>query len=112
VWGDGSPTREFIYAEDAAEGIVRASEAYNGAEPVNLGSGNEISIRNLAEMIARLSGFGGKLVWDTTKPNGQPRRRLDVSRAADLFSFRAQMGFEEGLKRTIEWYREYRKLHE
>lgn len=111
VWGDGSPTREFIYVEDAAEGIVRATELYDGAEPVNLGSGFEISIRDLADMIARLSGFKGRLVWDTTKPNGQPRRRLDVSRAAEYFGFRAQMGFEEGLRRTIAWYREARKSH-
>jgi GDP-L-fucose synthase len=106
VWGDGSPTREFLYVEDAAEGILLAAERYNGREPVNLGSGNEISIRDLAEMIARLTGFEGKLIWDTTKPNGQPRRALDTSRAEKYFGFKAQMPFEEGLRRTIAWYRE------
>jgi GDP-L-fucose synthase len=108
VWGDGSPTREFIYAEDAAEGILLAAEVYNESEPVNIGSGYEISIKDLAELIARLTGFGGELVWDTSKPNGQPRRGLDVERAERLFGFRAEMTFEEGLKRTIEWYRESR----
>jgi len=106
LWGDGSPTREFLYVEDAAEGISLAAERYNGSDPVNLGSGNEISIRELAELIARLTGFSGKLVWDTTKPNGQPRRALDVSRAEQYFGFRARMPFEEGLRRTIEWYRQ------
>lgn len=106
LWGDGSPTREFLYVEDAAEGILLAAERYNGSEPVNLGSGNEISIKDLSELIARLTGFQGELVWDSTKPNGQPRRALDVSRAADYFGFRAQMPFEEGLRRTIEWYKE------
>jgi len=109
VWGDGSPTREFIYVEDAAEGIVLASEKYNQSDPVNLGSGNEISIKALAELIARLSGFNGKLVWDASKPNGQPRRGLDTSRAFERFGFKAQVGFEEGLRRTIEWYRQNRK---
>ena len=106
LWGDGSPTREFLYVEDAAEGISLAAERYNRSEPVNLGSGNEISIKDLAGMIARLTGFSGELVWDTEKPNGQPRRALDVSRAAEFFGFRAQMPFEEGLRRTIEWYLE------
>jgi GDP-L-fucose synthase len=105
VWGDGSPTREFLYVEDAAEGILLATERYNGREPANLGSGNEISIKNLVEMIARLTGFTGRLVWDTTKPNGQPRRALDTTRAWEYFGFRAQMPFEEGLRRTIEWYK-------
>jgi GDP-L-fucose synthase len=105
VWGDGSPTREFIYADDAAEGIILASEKYNGADPVNIGSGFEISIKDLAEMIVRLVGFSGKLVFDPTKPNGQPRRGLDVSRARDLFGFRAATSFEEGLRATIEWYK-------
>jgi GDP-L-fucose synthase len=104
VWGDGSPTREFLYVEDAAEGILLASEKYNGPDPVNLGSGYEISIKDLAEMVARLTGFQGKLVWDTSKPNGQPRRGLDVSRAETLFGFRASTAFEEGLRRTIAWY--------
>ncbi len=104
IWGDGSPTREFIYVDDAAEGIARATELYNGSEPVNIGSGNEISIKDLAQLIARLTGFDGQLIFDTTKPNGQPRRGLDVSRAEKLFGFRAKMGFEEGLRRTIDWY--------
>jgi GDP-L-fucose synthase len=104
LWGDGSPTREFLYVEDAAEGIALATERLNTSEPVNLGSGNEISIRDLASLIAKLTGFDGELVWDTTKPNGQPRRALDVSRAEKYFGFRAQMPFEEGLRRTIEWY--------
>lgn len=106
AWGDGSPTREFLYVEDAAEGILMAAEKYNGAEPVNLGSGYEISIKDLTEMIIRLTGFQGKLTWDTTKPNGQPRRGLDVSRAYKYFGWKAQMPFEEGLRRTIEWYKE------
>jgi GDP-L-fucose synthase len=106
VWGDGSPTREFLYVEDAADGILLASERYDGSLPVNLGSGMEISIKDLAETIARITGFTGKLVWDTTKPNGQPRRSLDTSRAEQYFGFRAQMPFEEGLRRTIEWYRQ------
>lgn len=105
LWGDGTPTREFLYVEDAAEGILLAAERYSGSEPVNLGSGMEISIRELAELIARLTGYEGEFVWDTSKPNGQPRRALDTSRAAQYFGFRAQMRFEEGLKRTIEWYR-------
>jgi GDP-L-fucose synthase len=108
VWGDGSPTREFLYVEDAAEGILLATERYNGADPVNLGSGFEISIRDLAELIRRLTGFEGKLVWDTSKPNGQPRRALDTSRADRYFGFRAKTDFEEGLRRTIEWYRQNR----
>ena len=106
VWGDGSPTREFLYVEDAAEGILLAAERYDGAEPVNLGSAMEISIKDLVETITRLTGFTGRLVWDTSKPNGQPRRALNVDRAAQYFGFKAQMPFEEGLRRTIEWYRE------
>jgi len=109
VWGDGSPTREFLYVEDAAEGILTATEKYNGLEPVNLGSGYEISIKDLAEMIVRLTGFEGKLVWDTTKPNGQPRRGLDVRRAKEYFGWQAKMPFEEGIRRTIKWYKENRK---
>ena len=109
LWGDGSPTREFLYVEDAAEGIVLAAESYNGEEPVNLGSGMEISIKDLAELIGRLTGFEGKFVWDTSKPNGQPRRQLDVDRAAEYFGFRARTGFEEGLRKTIEWYRQHRE---
>ncbi len=110
VWGDGSPTREFLYVEDAAEGILLATERYNGPEPVNLGSGFEISIRDLAELIRRLTGFEGELVWDTSKPNGQPRRALDISRAEKYFGFRAKTNFEEGLRRTIEWYRQHRPV--
>lgn len=108
VWGDGSPTREFLYVEDAAEGILLAAEKYDGDLPVNLGSGIEISIKDLVELITKLTGFNGKLVWDTTKPNGQPRRALDTQRAFDLFGFKAAMSFEEGLKNTIEWYKENR----
>jgi GDP-L-fucose synthase len=109
IWGDGSPTREFLYVEDAAEGILLASEKYNEPDPVNLGSGNEISIRKVVEMIAHLTGFKGRLIWDKSKPNGQPRRSLDVSRAEALFGFQAGTPFEEGLRRTIEWYKEHRK---
>lgn len=105
VWGDGSPTREFLYVEDAAEGILLATEKYNGSEPVNLGSGMEISIKELVTLIARLTGFEGELIWDKTKPNGQPRRRLNVERAEREFGFKAQVNFEEGLRRTIEWYK-------
>jgi GDP-L-fucose synthase len=109
LWGDGTPTREFLYVEDAAEGILLAAEHYNDSQPVNLGSGQEISIKNLAGLIARLTGFQGELVWDTSKPNGQPRRALDVSRAEKFFGFRARVPFEEGLRRTIAWYQENRK---
>jgi GDP-L-fucose synthase len=109
VWGDGSPTREFLYAEDAADGIVTATETYNESEPVNLGSGYEIPIKDLAELIQKLTGFEGKLVWDTDKPNGQPRRGLDVTRAKEKLGWEAKVGFEEGLRRTIEWYKENRE---
>jgi len=105
VWGDGSPTREFLYVEEAAEGILLATEKYNGAEPVNLGSGYEISIKDLAELIQRLTGYHGNLVWNTDKPNGQPRRGLDTTRAEEYFGFKATVSFEEGLRRTIDWYR-------
>ncbi len=108
VWGDGSPTREFLYAGDAAEGILLAAEHYNCSEPVNLGSGKEISIKDLANLVAALTGYKGNLVWDTSKPNGQPRRALDVSKAKANFGFEAQMNFEEGLRRTIDWYRDNR----
>jgi GDP-L-fucose synthase len=108
VWGDGSPTREFLYVEDAAEGILLATERYNGSEPVNLGSSKEISIKALAELIARLTGFEGTLIWDTSKPNGQPRRALDTKRAEDYFGFKAKMPFEKGLSRTVAWFRENR----
>lgn len=109
VWGDGSPTREFLYVEDAADGIVTAAEKYNGDQPVNLGSGFEISIKDLVEMVVKMTGFEGQLVWQTDKPNGQPRRGLDVSRAKDYFGWSAQVPFEEGMRRTIEWYRNNRK---
>lgn len=105
AWGDGSPTREFIYAGDAAEAIVLAAEKYESSEPVNIGSGMEISIKDLTEVIAKLVGYEGKIVWDTTKPNGQPRRCLDVSKAKEYFGYEAKVKFEEGLKKTIEWYR-------
>lgn len=104
VWGDGSPTREFLYVADAARGIVLAAQRYDGAEPVNLGSGFEISIKELVHRIAELTGFEGRIVWDTSKPNGQPRRRLDTSKAKREFGFNARVGFEEGLKRTVNWY--------
>jgi GDP-L-fucose synthase len=104
LWGDGSPTREFLYVEDAAEGIALATEKYDQAEPVNLGSGSEISIRDLATTIAALTGFRGTIRWDASKPNGQPRRCLDVSRAEREFGFRARTPFEQGLRATIEWY--------
>jgi GDP-L-fucose synthase len=106
VWGDGSPTREFLYVEDAAEGIVLAAERCNDSEPVNLGSAHEISIRDLVALIARLTNFEGRIVWDTTKPNGQPRRRLDTTRAEKGFGFRARTDFTTGLDRTIQWYRQ------
>lgn len=104
VWGDGSPTREFLYVEDATEGILLAAERYNQSEPVNLGSAFEISIKDLVETIARLTEFKGRIVWDATKPNGQPRRKLDTSRAKEYFGFESRVPFEEGLRKTIEWY--------
>jgi len=104
AWGDGSPTREFLYVEDAADGILLAAERYNDNQPVNLGSAFEISIKDLTETIARLCGFEGKIAWDSSKPNGQPRRKLDTSRAKELFGFEARTTFEDGLHRTIEWY--------
>jgi GDP-L-fucose synthase len=105
VWGDGSATREFIYVDDAAEGIVLATERYENGDPVNLGAGFELSIRDLVQLIVRLTGFEGRIVWDTSKPNGQPRRMLDTTRARERFGFTANTGFEEGLRNTIEWYR-------
>ena len=109
VWGTGKATREFLYAEDCAEGILLAAERYNKPEPVNLGVGFEISIKDLVEMIVKLTGYQGEVLWDRTKPDGQPRRMLDTSRAEKEFGFKAKMGFEEGLKRTIEWYVENQK---
>jgi GDP-L-fucose synthase len=106
LWGDGSPTREFLYVEDCAEGLLRAAELYDEPEPVNLGTGVETSIRELATLIADLTGFAGRLRWDTSMPNGQPRRALDASRAEQLFGFRAETPLREGLLETIEWYRD------
>jgi GDP-L-fucose synthase len=104
LWGDGSPTREFLYVEDAAEGIVLAAERYDASDPVNLGSGEEITIRDLARQVAELTGFAGRIVWDTSKPNGQPRRRLDVTRARERFGFAARTPLREGLRRTIAFF--------
>jgi len=104
VWGTGKASREFLYIEDAAEGIILAAEKYNKSDPVNLGVGFEIRIKDLIGLIAKLTGFKGKIVWDTSKPDGQPRRLLDTSRAEKEFGFKAKIGFEEGLKRTIRWY--------
>jgi len=106
VWGTGKATREFLYVEDCAEGIVLAAEGYDDSEPVNLGAGFEISIKDLVAKISELTGFRGKVVWDTTKPDGQPRRMLDTSRAAKYFGFKAKTNFNEGLKRTIKWYQQ------
>jgi GDP-L-fucose synthase len=107
LWGDGSPTREFLYVDDCAEGLVLAADRYDGSDPVNLGTGVETSIRELAELVAELTGFTGEIVWDTSMPNGQPRRSLDASRARDLFGFKARTPLREGLERTIAWYREH-----
>jgi len=108
VWGTGKPTREYLYVEDAAEAIVLATEKYNKAEPVNLGSGCEISIRDLVSLIANLTGFKGQVTWETSRPDGQPRRLFDSSKAEKEFGFRPRMSFEEGLRKTIEWYKEKR----
>jgi GDP-L-fucose synthase len=106
LWGDGSPTREFLYVDDCAEGIWLAAQRYDGPEPVNLGTGEEIAIRDLASLVAELTGFDGEIVWDASKPNGQPRRKLDTSRAEQLFGFRARTTLRDGLVRTIAWYRD------
>ncbi|MFO0560128.1 MAG: GDP-L-fucose synthase [Polyangiales bacterium] len=108
LWGDGSPTREFLYVEDAAEGLVMAAEKYDSPDPVNLGTEAEISMKDLASTIARACDFRGEVHWDTSRPNGQPRRKLDVSRAKERFGFTAKTSFEEGLRRTIQWYRDNR----
>jgi GDP-L-fucose synthase len=108
VWGDGSPTREFLYVEDSAEGIVLAAEKYNKSDPINIGSAFEISIKDLVETIAKETGFKGKIIWDSTKPNGQPRRKLSVDKAEKEFGFKSETNFEEGLKKTIEWYKDNR----
>jgi GDP-L-fucose synthase len=105
LWGDGSPTREFLYVEDCAEAIWLAAQRYSGADPVNLGTGDEISIRKLAELVAELTGYEGDIAWDPSRPNGQPRRRLDTSQAERLFGFRAGTSLRQGLERTIAWYR-------
>ncbi|MBM3679220.1 MAG: GDP-L-fucose synthase [Actinobacteria bacterium] len=105
LWGDGTPTREFLYVDDCAEGLVLAAERYDGAEPVNLGSGEEISIRALAELVAELTGFEGEIVWDASRPNGQPRRSLDTSRAERAFDFAARTSLRDGLRATVDWYR-------
>ncbi len=110
AWGDGSPTREFLYVEDAADAILLAAERYNSSEPVNIGSSYEISIKELIETIARLTGFTGRIVWDTSKPNGQPRRKLDTTRAKERFGFVSQTSFEEGLRKTIAWYEQHRAV--
>ncbi|MBN2181661.1 MAG: GDP-L-fucose synthase [Sedimentisphaerales bacterium] len=107
-WGTGSASREFIYAADAAEGILLATEHYNSSEPVNIGAGFEITIKELTEKIVELTGFTGEIRWDTSKPDGQPRRRLDVTKAKKYFGFEAKTGFDEGLKATIDWYRKHK----
>jgi GDP-L-fucose synthase len=112
LWGDGSPTREFLYVEDASEAFVLAAERYEDPEPVNIGTGSEISIRELAETIAALTGFEGEIVWDTSMPNGQPRRALDASRAEQAFGFKAETPLRDGLERTIAWYREVGRVRE
>ena len=109
VWGTGNPTREFLYVEHAAEGILLAAERYDQPEPMNLGAGFEISIKKLAELIAKLTGFSGQLLWDTSQPDGQPRRSLDTTLAEKHAGFRAATGFEEGLRQTIDWHREQRQ---
>ncbi len=109
LWGDGSPTREFLYVDDAARGLVMGAESYESSDPVNLGSSEEISIRDLAEVIRQKTGFAGKIAWDTSRPNGQERRKLDVSRAKERFGFTSQVGFSEGLDRTIAWWEKTKK---
>jgi GDP-L-fucose synthase len=110
VWGTGSASREFIYVDDAAEGIALGAELYNRGDPVNLGVGQEITIRELVSLIARLTGFGGEIVWDASKPDGQPRRALDTSRAREAFGFHAKTSFEDGLRSTIQWYERQRPV--
>jgi len=104
VWGSGKPSREFLYVEDCAEGIVRAADLYDESEPVNLGNGREVVIKDLVELIAKLTGFSGEIRWESEKPDGQPRRQLDTSRAFERFGFRAQTSLEEGLVKTVNWY--------
>ncbi|HYC91969.1 MAG TPA: GDP-L-fucose synthase [Thermoanaerobaculia bacterium] len=109
LWGDGSPTREFLYVDDAVDGILAAAERYDGSDPVNLGTGTMVSIAELAESIARLTGFTGRIVWDTSLPGGQPRRQIDATRARERFGWQARVSLEEGLRRTIDWYRTARQ---
>ncbi len=109
VWGTGKPTREFLNVVDAAKAIVLASERYNSPQPVNIGSGFEISIKDLVALIVKMTGFKGKVIWDKTKPDGQPRRRLDISRAKKIFGFEAKVNFKDGLKQTINWYMRHRR---
>jgi GDP-L-fucose synthase len=105
LWGDGSPTREFLYVDDCVEGLVLAAERYDGAAPVNLGAALEISIRELAELIADVTGYEGGITWDSSKPNGQPRRSVDATRAREAFGFEAKTSLREGIERTVAWYR-------
>ncbi len=111
LWGDGTPTREFLYVDDCVEGLVLAAERYDGREPVNLGTGDEIAIRDLAELVADVTGFEGRITWDTSMPNGQPRRGLDASRARELFGWQATTALRDGLERTVAWYRSRRTAH-
>jgi GDP-L-fucose synthase len=108
LWGDGTPTREFLYVEDCARALLLAAQRYDLPEPVNVGAGFEISMADLADLVVRLTGFRGRLEWDPSRPNGQPRRMLDTTRARERFGFVAETPFEDGLRRTIEWYREHR----
>ena len=108
LWGDGSPSREYLYVDDCVEGLLRGAAGYDGPEPVNLGTGVETTIRETAELVAEAVGFEGRITWDTSMPNGQPRRSLDASRAAELFGFRAQVPLREGIERTVAWYRDAR----
>jgi GDP-L-fucose synthase len=112
LWGDGTPTREFLYVDDCVEGLLLAAERYDAPEPVNLGTGKEISIHDLADLVAELTGFEGEIVWDTSMPNGQPRRSLDASRAKELFGFEARTPLRDGLERTIAWYRSSLRQHQ
>jgi GDP-L-fucose synthase len=108
LWGDGSPTREFLYVDDCVEGLVLAAERYDGPAPVNLGAGREISIRDLAELIGEVTGYAGRIVWDAERPNGQPRRSVDATRARELLGFEARTSLREGIERTVAWYRSAR----
>jgi GDP-L-fucose synthase len=111
LWGDGSPTREFLYVEDCVEGFALAAQRYEGADPVNLGTGEEIAIRDLATLVAEETGYEGEIAWDVSKPNGQPRRKLDTTRAAELFGFRARTPLRDGIRRTVAWFRDAARAH-